>query len=242
MDASTTALSDGYAHDFEWMLESVAGVATTPDVPLVPFWPLRGRRFDRELLVIGRSVNGWVADWTPTQLRDPELRRQAVAWLRHDAEPPDGDRMAWVRDLWGAATGYNTRRSAFWRVVRRISSGPEGPDDWPGHLVWTNLYKVSPAAGWYPGSDLQRAQREAAIALLRREMQEFAPRRVLALTGGWIDPFVKGLELRLRARSGLVEALGTDGTRPWVVAKHPMGNPEDRYVEESDSTSEGSAR
>ena len=72
--------------------------------------------------------------------------------------------------------------------------------------------------------------------------REFAPRRVLALTGGWINPFVKGLELRLRARSGLVEALGTDGTRPWVVAKHPMGKPEDRYVEESDSTSEGSAR
>lgn len=209
-------LSEEYASDFEAMLEGDARAAASRDVPLVPFWPLRGRLFDQDLLVIGRSVNGWVADWTPVQLRDPVLRRDAVAWLRRDAEPPDGDRMAWVTDLWGAATGYNTRRSAFWRVLRRISSGADLTAAWPGRLVWTNLYKVSPAAGWNPGSDLQRAQRDAAIGLLRREMAEFAPRRVLALIGGWISPFIKGpqagpasaLGSGRRSRHGWHETLG----------------------------------
>lgn len=212
------------------MLADVA-TATEADVPLVPFWPLRGAAYHGELLVIGRSVNGWVDEWTAGQLRDPAERAAAVAWLRGDAEPATGDRMAWVTDRWGAKEGYSTRRSAFWRVLARLVPGGPG-DDWPGRLVWTNLYKVSPAAGWNPGAYLQRAQRTAAVELLRRELEEYAPRRVLALTGGWIDPFVSGLELTIEARSGLVEGLGTADGSAWVVAKHPMGKPEGPFVGE----------
>src|ERR1700675_2088614 len=103
------------------MLEEVALAATDPDVPLVPFWPLRGADYDAELLVIGRSVNGWVDDWTARQLADPAIRRSAMEQLRTDAEPFEGCRMGWVTDRWGACEGYSTRRSAFWRVLRRIT-------------------------------------------------------------------------------------------------------------------------
>jgi hypothetical protein len=140
--------------------------------------------------------------------------------------------MAWVTDLWGATTGYNTRRSAFWRAMRRISSGDDPAPDWPGRLAWTNLYKVSPAAGWNPGGDLQRAQRPLTLQLLLLELAELAPRRVLALTGNWIGPFVDGLGLKLEARSGLVEFVGHGSGRAWVVAKHPMGKPGDLFVRE----------
>jgi hypothetical protein len=219
-----------YETAFERLLADVA-FATPADVPLVPFWPLRGAAYDGELLVIGRSVNGWVEDWTAAQLRDPDQRTAAVALLRRDAEPADRDRMAWVTDLWGARDGYNTRRSAFWRVLSRFVPGG-GADGWPGRLVWTNLYKVSPAAGWNPGADLQRAQRPAATELLRRELTAYAPRRVLALTGSWIDPFAGGLGLTIATRGGLVEGLGERDGTAWVVAKHPMGKPEDRFVAE----------
>ena len=151
--------------------------------------------------------------------------------LRRDAEPVTGDRMAWVGDLWGARTEYNTRRSAFWRVLSQLTPG--GPaDGWPGRLVWTNLYKVSRAVGWNPGADLQRAQRAGAAELLRRELAEYAPRRVLALTGGWIDPFADSLGLDVDTRPGLVEGLGTWDGVPWVVAKHPMGKPGGAFVAE----------
>ena len=79
---------------------------------------------------------------------------------------------------------------------------------------------------------MQRAQRRGAIELLRLEIDEFAPRRVLALTGNWIDPFVSDLGLSLESRSGLVESVGTVGGRAWVVARHPMGKPEKRWVQE----------
>jgi hypothetical protein len=223
-------LPDSYHLVFERMLADVANSSPHLDVPLTPFWPISGASYDSELLVIGRSVNGWVGDWTVGQLRDPSTRQAAVAWLRDDAEPVGRDRMGWVTDLWGATSGYSTRRSAFWRVLRRLSTGDQPVADWPSRLAWTNLYKVSPAAGWNPGADLQRAQRESAIRLLKIEIDTLVPRRVLAFTGNWIHSFAPGLGLRLEARDGLVEATGTSQAVPWVVAKHPMTKPEGRFV------------
>ena len=64
------------------------------------------------------------------------------------------------------------------------------------------------------------------------ELDVFAPRRVLALTGSWIDPFRSELAIVLEALDGLVEGVGSDGTRPWVIAKHPMAKPETAFVQE----------
>jgi hypothetical protein len=124
--------------------------------------------------------------------------------------------MRWVTDLWGAREGYNTARSAFWRVLRRIVlSDPAGvadADRWSSRLAWTNLYKVSPGAGWNPGADLQRAQHRDAAELLRLELAEFAPKRVLALTGGWVDPFIGDLGLSLEPRPATILAAGPVGS------------------------------
>ena len=223
-------LSRSYETVFERTLEEVALAASELDVPLAPFWPIRGAAYDGSLLVIGRSVNGWVENWTARQLREPSVRQSAVDWMRSNAQPVDRCRMRWVTDLWGARDGYNTHSSAFWRVLRRIVLSAGADDLWSSQLAWTNLYKVSPGAGWNPGADLQRAQRRSAIELLNLEVEEFAPRRVLALTGGWIGPFSDGLGLNLTARSGLVEGVGKEGDCAWVVAKHPMMKPEDRFV------------
>ena len=144
--------------------------------------------------------------------------------------------MGWVTDRWGATDGYNTARSAFWRVLRRfVLANPANqadPEHWSSRLVWTNLYKVSPAAGWNPGGDLQQAQRPSAIELLALEIDAFRPRRILALTGSWIDPFVADLGLSLETRSGLVEGVGSARGAAWVIAKHPMGKPGDLFVSE----------
>jgi hypothetical protein len=230
-------LSREYGTVFERTLQEVALAATDLDVPLVPFWPLRGAAYDGRLLVIGRSVNGWVEDWTPRQLRDEAVRRSAVAWMRADAEPPDRCRMRWVTDLWDgphrvqhAPLGALARPST--HPARRLDPGGVDADHWSSLLVWTNLYKVSPGAGWNPGADLQRAQRRSAIELLALEIEAFAPTRVLALAGNWIDPFAVGLGLRVTRRPGLVERVGELMGRPCVVAKHPMGKPEGAFVAE----------
>src|SRR6185369_7933061 len=120
---------------FRALLAEAAASVADGAIPLTPFWPLRGACYDRELLVIGRSVNGWVDDWTAAQLRDDGQRDVAVDQVRADAEPSDRDRMAWVTDLWSATTGYSTRRSAFWRVARRLSTRDGDVADWPSRLV-----------------------------------------------------------------------------------------------------------
>ena len=64
-------LPAAYEATFEKMLVAVAEAAADPELPLVPFWPIRAERYDGSLLVIGRSVNGWVEDWTARQRRQP---------------------------------------------------------------------------------------------------------------------------------------------------------------------------
>jgi hypothetical protein len=61
--------SRSYETVFERVYEEVALAASDGDVPLAPFWPLRRADYDGGLLVIGRSVNWWVEDWTAHQLR-----------------------------------------------------------------------------------------------------------------------------------------------------------------------------
>ena len=144
----STMLSRSYETIFERMLAEVALATTDLDVPLVPFWPIRGAAYDGELLVIGRSVNGWIEDWTARQLREAPIRQSAVERMRSNAEPADRCRMGWVTELWDAREGYNTHRSAFWRVLRRIvlSDTTPGLDDsrWSSRLAWTNLVQGVP--------------------------------------------------------------------------------------------------
>ena len=148
MSFAVRHLPASYDIEFDAMLAGVAAV-TGPEVPLVPFWPLHGGAYTGDLLVIGRSVNGWIEDWTAGELAQPRVRAEAMARLRLDAEPSGVDRMAWVSDLWGATDGYNTRRSAFWRVLADLTAGFDDPN-WPGRLAWTNLYKGLPCSGLEP--------------------------------------------------------------------------------------------
>ena len=139
-------LPNRYEAEFARLLEAVAVATPDAGAPIAPFWPLRGRQYQSELLVIGRSVNGWIDDWKVGQLRDASIRRKAAARMRLDAEPEDFDRMQWVEDLWGAPDGYNTARSAFWRVLRRLISD-NGQRGWAGRLVWTNPRRHQRPAG-----------------------------------------------------------------------------------------------
>lgn len=74
--------------------------------------------------------------------------------------------MLWVKDGWGATDRYNTKRSAFWRAVRGVVEGlgisDVEHDTWSSHLVWSNLYKLSPADGGNPSDPSARSSCPAA--------------------------------------------------------------------------------
>lgn len=207
-----------------------AALGHGPQPTLTLFAPCIGKHYNAELMVIGRAVNGWLEEFDLPEA-GTEAGRNAIIQAVVGDQDADGDcPMAWVVNSWGAKPpSYNTKKSAFWRVIKQVAArlGIDG-DDWSSHLAWSNLYKVSPAEGGNPGERLCRAQRAACTDLLRWELETFKPNRVLVLTGwNWCGELADGLgfEADSVSESELVEAVGRIGKAKVVVAKHPQGKP-----------------
>ncbi|MCA9549129.1 MAG: hypothetical protein KC933_03775 [Myxococcales bacterium] len=203
-----------------------------------------GHAWSGELMVIGRAVNGWAAPWTIDQIAD-DAGRLARAQTTLGIVEGDTCPLAWVLDSRAHPErheGYSTSRSAFWRAIegvcRALNIGTA--EDWPSHLVWSNLYKVAPYAGGNPAATLRKAQREPCAQLIRAELAYYRPRRVLALTGvGWMGDLQPELGIALERRGpGPLEAVGRLGDVPVAVLCHPQGKPELDWVEAAITTFE----
>lgn len=127
------------------------------------------------------------------------------------------------------------------KQVSRHFGIPEENDGkyWPSYLVWSNLYKLAPAGGGNPSNKLCDIQEEGCIRLLKHESAEFAPKRILFLTGwNWAGPFVDKVAADYSRGTDLVEAYGylastnQTGAPQLVVAQHPQSKPEANWVEQ----------
>jgi len=212
-----------------------------PSEALCGFMALKGHKYDGRLMVVGRAVNSWGDGKSTAELTAKAVRKKFIdQFYFQDTEC----QMRWVAGEAHYTGGYNTNRSAFWRVVRRVSKRlgvwyDEPEEDWSSHLVWSNLYKIAPHSGGNPSNRLCSIQEKGCIELLNEEIREYAPEKLLFLTGwNWAEAFLKGHDFRLTGTNGFVDAFGTINTSgrnreiPFVVAKHPQGKPESDWVEE----------
>jgi len=156
--------------------------------------------------------------------------------------------MSWVTKRWGPQKdkAYNTRRSAFWRVIRavvyrlKIADADDNETPWSSHLVWSNLYKIAPCDGGNPNSTLRKAQLDGCVKLLQWELKHYQPRRVLFLTGWWADqfPFLNEAwkdQPKPKVQSSVEDVGQLDcGSHKaiCVVAGHPQGKNETNWVNE----------
>ena len=235
-DATSLSLTEALA---EWVFRPVAE-ERHKFRGLAGFCPLRGCRYQGELMVVGRAINGW---------RDEACLPKGPAGagdLERIACELSKISMSWVSRHWQSRPPeYNTRRSAFWRVIRSVSlklvAGARD-DDWPTHLVWSNLYKVAPWAGGNPPAALQHVQRDGCKKLLNLEISAFRPKRVLFLTGwNWAQQLVDvSPGMRQPAGAQLVDKVwdrplasepGSPASR-FVVAAHPRGKGDQRWTSE----------
>ncbi len=212
----------------------------TPEI--TGFLAMAGQAYDGGLMVIGRAVNGWTYGICTKHLSVPGniIRYASLVQesVNNDVECP----MSWITSGWGAIEGYNTKRSAFWRCVRNVSMRLNIFDsecvNWSSHLVWSNLYKVSPAEGGNPNSLLCDAQLAGCIELFKQELRTYRPSRVLLLTGlDWAAPFLTEANLQEKAGFNYVKQYGRfhlgDGVETQcVIAVHPQGKPETDWVRE----------
>lgn len=202
------------------------------------FLAMEGQAYDRGLMVVGRAVNGWTEGITPSQLGAPAASERYARLVQESVSGNGMCPMRWVTKSWGVDEDYNTNRSAFWRCIRRVV-GEIGIADvkdagWPSHLVWSNLYKVSPACGGNPSNVLCEIQIPGCIELLTLEFRTYRPSRVLFLTGiNWADPFLKkAAELQECERFKYVKCVGNMYGARCVIAVHPQGKPEAAWARE----------
>ena len=76
------------------------------------FFIQKGKEFDfskNRILFIGKSVNGWISSSKSVD----ELFSQS----NPDRIVNRDDEIEWVQNCAGCAKGYNSRRSAFWRII-----------------------------------------------------------------------------------------------------------------------------
>lgn len=179
---------------------------------------------NKGLLFIGKAVNGWVTNDINVDNLFNQNNPERI-FKRND-------QMEWVNNLSGNTKGYNTRKSAFWRLIKKVSN-VYFPEKWYSHIAWTNLYKIAPWDGGNPNSRMQNQQKEHSFELLKAEINILSPEYVIMLTSGWEWSFVemikKEKEFRViaeqkwrRYKTSLIEI---DNVR-YIISYHPQGKNE----------------
>jgi len=175
-------------------------------------------------LFVGKAVNGWVSDETDVH----EL---------FNMENPDrifarDNQMEWVNNLEGNTKGYNTRKSAFWRLIKEVTKSYY-PEKWQSNIAWTNLYKVAPGDGGNPNTKLQKTQQKYCFELLEKEIEILSPKYVVMLTSGWEWPFLMHLNGKEKLntlsekkwgdyKTSMIEINGVK----FIISHHPQGKNE----------------
>ncbi|HMG66231.1 MAG TPA: hypothetical protein VK588_01050, partial [Chitinophagaceae bacterium] len=165
---------------------------------LVIFTPAKGTSYNAELMIVGRAVNGWKNGINKTNKANKEEILKGV----HNSLMTDD--LEWVYGSWGSTTGYNTNKSAFWRVVNELAIQFAGIEEGAiNNIVWSNLFKVAKEEGGNPSARLRNVQFAHCLNLLRLEIEFFKPKYVVFLTDyyGWAEPFIKGLGVKKKKRS-----------------------------------------
>ncbi|MBI1249132.1 hypothetical protein GC197_14975 [bacterium] len=223
---------------------------------LTAFCGVAGSEYDHELMVVGRAVNGGTDGWNAEQVADEAFRRETIENL---LEKRDQKRLQWVLGCWQKSGRrcndcnarfqrrskqcpecnsdntrklYNTAKSQFWRVIRRVvlnlEFGQNSQTSWANQVAWTNLYKVSPHGGGNPSSALCSLQWKHCEKILRHEITTWKPRRILFLAGyDWANNFCKALgihgsELK-ETRFVQFTGIHSETNAKVVVGPHPQG-------------------
>lgn len=182
-----------------------------------------------KIMVIGRACNGWI-----TSSQDINT----LFGISEEAIANRKDQMKWVEDCAGSKDGYNTNRSAFWRVVKRIAKSVY-PKDWYSYVAWSNVCKIAPWKGGNPNDALYYAQLESCKKIFEEEVRQLSPKVVIMFTGyGWAKDFLlymnKGKELKsikeLNWDKYKCHVYYINGTF-FILTEHPQGKNEASHAE-----------
>ena len=150
-----------------------------------PFAMQWGEEFPKEnnrgILFVGRATNGWVSESDNVEDLFGNPDETIFDW---------DDQMKWVEI--NGNPKYNTNKSAFWRIIRRVSAA-YFPKHELNHVAWSNIAKVAPPDG-NPNDTLFYLQLDCSNKILSTEIKILSPKAVVFLTGeGWAKDTIKYL-------------------------------------------------
>ncbi len=197
-------------------------------------------------MVIGRAVNGWKYN---LNLEDEQSIKQCTIDIVTGLEK---DNLGWVEKLWGYSgknekSIYNTKRSAFWRLVEGIvglQNSAEANQFFTDSIVWSNLYKVAKfkdddkskggAKGGNPSPRLCKIEFELCQKILDAEINTYDPTTIVFLTGvDWASPFLEeAVGISNLSTNTYVKQVGVYRGKKYMVGPHPQGKSKYLYVEE----------
>lgn len=196
-------------------------------------------RKNKELMVIGRAVNGWNSSFSLKELSSSNKISQTI--VKESGWGTD-EGMAWLPE-----NEYNAISRPFWNITRKImiALGIVESDckDWYEYLTWTNLYKIAPAERDNPSDDLAKAQRNGCIEILKKEVEYWSPKKIIFMTGiDWLTEgeksgenvsFKEGLGLDWKETKGkIVLASSRYGKAKFIVTERPEFKKQNEFVSE----------
>lgn len=191
-----------------------------------------GRQFpageNEGILFVGKATNGWITSSRALDVLFGDGENRVFA---------RGDQMKWVSLLENNKKEYNTRKSVFWRVIKRVAQSADGQDDWYTKIAWSNLYKVSLLKG-NPTEKLKWQQAQICREILEEEIKILKPKIVIFLTSGWEQGFIQHLLIGHPVRDAEAVKWGgryttkgyQGGDIIFITSPHPQGKKEDQHV------------
>ena len=198
-----------------------------------------GTTYNGKLMVLGRAVNDWEPYLNPSSEESVEQCLLAI----HEAIGKEN--LDWGKEKWGLHEGYNTNKSAFWRLSRKIAEKISPDTEFhTDKIVWSNLYKAAKCKKdehnadkkfrGNPSSRLMKAQFESCKDILNAEIDLYKPAYIVFLTGlGWARHFLTdATQISNNADWRYVEQIGSYRGCQYVVGQHPQGKNEALHLQE----------
>jgi hypothetical protein len=192
-----------------------------------------GKKFPKQenagVLFVGKAVNGWVNAETDIDVLFGKTTDRIFA---------RGDQMEWVENLSGPNETYNTNKSAFWRVIKKISQHLYPKDEWFRYVAWSNLCKIAPSEGGNPNDPLYYEQLESCRKILEKEIEVLSPKFVVLLTSGWEKDFL--FYLNGNNHTSSIEKVEWDGYETklfkikdvfYIASQHPQAKDETKHFD-----------
>lgn len=223
-----------FVENYKFFAENIkkTGKSDLIDKQYSLFFPSCGSKDKNEVqfLFYGQATNGWTPTFEVNKMED-DLLEKAIEFS-NTTDVGEYCPLDWINKSWSTRKLY---RKFFFNVMYKLANkyNNRGIDDksWCKNIVWSNLMKISPAAGGNPYGEEWICQFDGAKKLFLQEIEEIKPKFVIILTNwDWAEGFVKeeaGFDVYEKHQGEFIQAQGTFGSTKIIVTKRPpVGNNE----------------